>query len=114
MRVVIVLTATLLLAPIFLTLWPPAAYAAADAAAYQFAGPGQALSFEGRAWGHGVGLCQWGARGRALAGQTAEQIVGAYYQGATIQPAVSPDQTIRVLLYGDLRLNPGEASRIND
>ncbi len=26
--------------------------------------------FEGRGWGHGVGLCQWGARGRALAGQT--------------------------------------------
>jgi len=24
------------------------------------------VRFTGRGWGHGVGLCQWGARGRAL------------------------------------------------
>jgi stage II sporulation protein D len=35
--------------------------------------------FEGRGWGHGVGLCQWGARGRALAGQRYTDIVQAYY-----------------------------------
>jgi stage II sporulation protein D len=35
--------------------------------------------FEGRGWGHGVGLCQWGARGRALAGQNYKKILEAYY-----------------------------------
>ena len=32
--------------------------------------------------GHGVGLNQYGAKGRALAGQTAEQILAAYFKGA--------------------------------
>lgn len=35
--------------------------------------------FEGLGWGHGVGLCQWGARGRALAGQSYQDILLAYY-----------------------------------
>ncbi len=34
--------------------------------------------------GHGIGLCQWGARGRARAGQTAEEILAAYYPGAMV------------------------------
>ena len=79
---------------------------------YQFAGAAQALVFEGRGWGHGVGLCQWGARGRALAGQPAEEIVAAYYQGATIQKAVAPETPIRVLLHTGLQLAPGESPRI--
>jgi len=40
--------------------------------------------FEGRGWGHGVGLCQWGARGRALAGQTSQQILETYYPRAKL------------------------------
>jgi len=40
--------------------------------------------FEGRGWGHGVGLCQWGARGRALAGQTYKQILETYYPKAVL------------------------------
>jgi stage II sporulation protein D len=35
--------------------------------------------FEGRGWGHGIGLCQWGARGRALAGHKYATIIEAYY-----------------------------------
>jgi stage II sporulation protein D len=38
--------------------------------------------FEGKGWGHGVGLCQWGARGRSIAGHTYDQIVQAFYPGA--------------------------------
>jgi stage II sporulation protein D len=34
--------------------------------------------------GHGVGLCQWGAVGRARAGQDYQQILGAYYGGAEL------------------------------
>jgi stage II sporulation protein D len=39
----------------------------------------------GTGWGHGVGLCQWGAGGRAKAGQTYEQILSAYFPGATLK-----------------------------
>jgi len=37
--------------------------------------------FEGQGWGHGVGLCQWGAKGRAEAGQLYPEILSAYYPG---------------------------------
>ena len=66
------------------------------------------MYFEGRGWGHGVGLCQWGARGRALAGQSAEQIVAAYYTGATVQKAVAPETTVRVLIHEELQPEPGQ------
>lgn len=39
----------------------------------------------GAGWGHGVGLCQWGAVGRARAGQSYEQILSAYFPGTKIQ-----------------------------
>lgn len=41
--------------------------------------------FAGKGWGHGVGLCQYGAAGRAKAGQTYDQILAAYYPGATLE-----------------------------
>jgi stage II sporulation protein D len=43
-----------------------------------------AYVFEGVGHGHGIGLCQWGCRGRAAAGQKAEEILAAYYPGAII------------------------------
>ena len=43
------------------------------------------VRFTGRGWGHGVGLCQWGARGRALAGQRYRAILNAYYPKAVIK-----------------------------
>ncbi len=39
----------------------------------------------GAGWGHGVGLCQWGAVGRARAGQDYRQILAAYFPGAQIE-----------------------------
>lgn len=48
------------------------------------AGRPRAFVFQGRGHGHGIGLCQWGARGRAFAGQTAEEILAAYYPGTMI------------------------------
>ncbi len=54
------------------------------------------ITFEGGGWGHGVGMSQWGAKGRADAGQTADQIVGAYYPGTQITPAAAA--TVRVHL----------------
>jgi stage II sporulation protein D len=41
--------------------------------------------FQGVGRGHGIGLCQWGARGRAEAGQSAAEILAAYYPGAVIE-----------------------------
>lgn len=39
----------------------------------------------GAGWGHGVGLCQWGAVGRARAGQSYSQILAAYFPGTKIE-----------------------------
>jgi stage II sporulation protein D len=49
---------------------------------------GQIFEIKGRGHGHGVGLCQWGARGQALEGRTCEQILDYYYPGATIATRV--------------------------
>ena len=40
--------------------------------------------FLGRGWGHGVGLCQNGAYGMALAGASSEEILRHYYTGVEI------------------------------
>lgn len=42
------------------------------------------LHIEGRGLGHGVGLCQWGARGYALAGGSAQDILSFYFVGTSI------------------------------
>ncbi len=55
------------------------------------------LTFYGRGWGHGVGLSQYGARGRAQAGQDTATILAHYYQGTTIG-TLATDPAIRVLV----------------
>lgn len=42
------------------------------------------LSINGRGYGHGIGMCQWGAIGRARAGQNFRTILETYYPGTTI------------------------------
>lgn len=44
------------------------------------------LVLRGRGNGHGVGMCQWGAIGRARAGQDFRRILQTYYPGTTIDP----------------------------
>jgi stage II sporulation protein D len=44
---------------------------------------GDSAQFAGRGYGHGVGLCQWGAKAMAEAGYSARQILEFYYPGAT-------------------------------
>ena len=48
--------------------------------------PGDSDRFvvEGGGLGHGVGLCQWGARGYALAGGSARDILALYFPGTLI------------------------------
>jgi stage II sporulation protein D len=40
--------------------------------------------FTGHGWGHGVGMCQWGAFSMAKKKKTAEEILSHYYPGAEI------------------------------
>lgn len=49
------------------------------------AGIAVGASFFGRGWGHGVGMCQVGAYGMALAGATYEEILKKYYSGIALQ-----------------------------
>jgi stage II sporulation protein D len=58
---------------------------------------GSSVTFFGRGWGHGVGLSQYGARGRALAGQGAAEILAHYFAGTTIG-TIPAGTAIRVLL----------------
>jgi stage II sporulation protein D len=46
--------------------------------------------FSGRGYGHGVGMCQWGAKGMAEQGRTARQILEFYYPG-TVLSTLDPD-----------------------
>jgi stage II sporulation protein D len=42
------------------------------------------LRVDGRGWGHGIGMCQVGAMGRARDGHSYRDILSAYYPGTTI------------------------------
>lgn len=42
------------------------------------------VELHGRGYGHGSGMCQWGAIGRAKAGQDWMTILGTYYDGAEL------------------------------
>ena len=50
---------------------------------------GDTARFTGSGYGHGVGLCQWGARSRAAEGFTYREILLYYYPG-TVVKRVSP------------------------
>lgn len=63
--------------------------------------PAQAVAgtlflIDGRGWGHGVGLSQYGARGFAEAGWGYQRILAHYYRGTELR--VVPARPVRVLL----------------
>lgn len=45
------------------------------------------LTIRGHGYGHGVGMCQWGAIGRARAGQDFRTILRTYFPGTTVARA---------------------------
>ncbi len=58
--------------------------------------PDTAITFAGSGWGHGVGMSQWGAYSRALAGHLVPDILSFYYEGTELvanygRPAASTD-----------------------
>ena len=54
---------------------------------FELAGP--RIQFTGRGAGHGVGLCQWGAKELAERGYSAETILHYYYPGTEIRTLTS-------------------------
>jgi stage II sporulation protein D len=46
------------------------------------------LTLRGAGYGHGVGMCQWGAIGRARAGQDFRTILSTYFPGTTVEPVM--------------------------
>ena len=49
------------------------------------------FTFTGRGAGHGVGMCQWGAKGMADAGYSYRQILGHYYTGLFLRSMSAMD-----------------------
>ena len=53
--------------------------------AFTLARDGDRITFTGRGYGHGVGMCVIGAGRRAARGETAAQILARYYPGLTLE-----------------------------
>jgi stage II sporulation protein D len=51
---------------------------------YDEAGRVSKFTFQGRGWGHGVGMCQVGAYGLARAGLSYDKILKAFYTGVSV------------------------------
>ena len=69
------------------------------------------ITIEGGGWGHGVGMSQYGAYGRALpvnqggGGQTASEILSFYYPTATLQQDANVPDDLRVHIFSGLGAN---------
>ena len=75
----------------------PAAVRAADPPAPGPTVLGSKVTFQGRGYGHGVGMSQYGARGRAIDGEDAATILAHYYRGTMLGELATPPE-IRVLV----------------
>lgn len=60
-------------------------YTALPSLAFEVSVERGAAVFRGHGNGHGVGLCQWGARARALRGESYRAILAWYYPGADVR-----------------------------
>ena len=79
--------------------------------------PGSAVII-GRGWGHGVGMVQWGARGKADRGMSYRQILSYYYGGLAPQRVKRPGvirigvatglASVRVQATGPVSVEPGQ------
>ncbi len=69
------------------------------------------LTIDGRGWGHGVGMVQWGAYGKALRGWSAARILAFYYGGLTPRSYPEPGSMQVVVATGlrSLTVDPSRA-----
>jgi SpoIID/LytB domain protein len=76
---------------------------------------GSLFLINGRGWGHGVGLSQYGAYGFAQQGAKYDQILAHYYPGTVLGPAPVADVRVR-LAAGRKKLSIGSAApfRVTD
>ena len=88
------IASAVLIAPVAILVGVPSATPERAQAAEE--DPVTVFTFVGRGWGHGVGMSQWGARGRALAGWNAKRILRHYYRRTALRRG--PAGAIRVLL----------------
>ena len=59
-------------------------YFSVEASGSSHAEGGRRYTLHGHGYGHGIGMCQWGAIGRARAGQDAVTILQTYYPGTSV------------------------------
>jgi stage II sporulation protein D len=59
-------------------------YFSVDVGAADESGAVSRVTIRGGGYGHGVGMCQWGAIGRARAGQDVRAILRTYYPGTSV------------------------------
>ncbi|MBD8061928.1 SpoIID/LytB domain-containing protein [Oceanitalea stevensii] len=74
--------------------------AASAAETYPRPGSGS-WEIQGRGWGHGIGMSQWGAQGAALQGLTHRQILGFYYPGTSVGSVGNSTLQVRLMAHQD-------------
>src|SRR5207248_2421601 len=74
---------------------------------------GRVATLDGRGYGHGIGMSQWGAYGKALRGMKAPAILAAYYGGIvpTRVPAARLPARVRVAISTGQAPNPPDAAK---
>jgi stage II sporulation protein D len=77
---------------------------------------GRAVTVTGRGWGHGAGMVQWGAYGKALRGLSASEILAFYYGGFRPSPYPEPGLIHVQIASGltSIRLEPSGAGATLD
>jgi hypothetical protein len=81
---------------------PPGVPRAVPSTRFRAAVTDGALVLDGMGFGHGIGMSQWGAYGKAVKGWTAPQILSSYYGGvAPVRPASLPDRVRVALAVGE-------------
>lgn len=73
---------------------------ASTSARTEAATTGPVIGLQGRGFGHGRGMSQWGARGAATQGRTAAQILDFYYPGTTSATIGNPEVRVRITSMG--------------
>ena len=82
---------------------------AAPAAAHPHGPSDDEFTFIGAGWGHGTGMSQYGALGRAEAGHSYEEILAFYYDSTTLRtdPGLVPDGVdVRIAVHNRTEFRP--------
>lgn len=75
---------------------------------------GDTVRVDGRGWGHGVGMSQWGAHGMALAGASAAEILDHYYTDVSLGTIDDPPTLDVGIAWGRASLEVTGAFKIVD